>query len=95
MPIVFFCLGIIMIRLFVLALCAFFVFSVVHFLGKNKKPCKRAFISVLCGPAVLLIVNILCSFTGVLIPLSELSLMTSIVGGIPGVALLVIMSVLV
>ena len=50
---------------------------------------------MLCGPAVLLIVNILCSFTGVLIPVSELSLMTSIVGGIPGVALLVIMSVLV
>lgn len=84
-----------MIRLFLVALGAFLVFSLIHYFGKNKKPCKRAFISVLCGPLVLTIVNLLCSFTGVVVPLSELSLITSVVGGIPGVALLVVMSLLV
>ncbi|MBQ8057828.1 MAG: pro-sigmaK processing inhibitor BofA family protein [Ruminococcus sp.] len=84
-----------MIRLLIVSAVSFLFFSVIHFLGKNKKPCKRAFISVLCGPLCLVIVNVLSSVTGVLIPVTELSLATSVTGGIPGVALLVIMSVLV
>ena len=84
-----------MIRFLIVSAVSFLFFSVIHFLGKNKKPCKRAFISVLCGPLCLVIVNVLSSVTGVLIPVTELSLATSVTGGIPGVALLVIMSVLV
>ena len=83
-----------MIRLLIVIIVSFFVFSAIHFLGKNKKPCKRAFISVLCGPLCLIAVNVLSSVTGVLVPITELSLVTSVTGGIPGVALLVIMSVL-
>lgn len=84
-----------MVRLLTVSIIAFFVFSVIHFLGKNKKPCKRALLSVLFGPLCLIVVNVLSSVTGVLIPVTELSLMTSVMGGIPGVALLVVMSVLV
>ena len=83
-----------MIRLFTVTIITFFVFSIIRFLGKNKKPCKRAFVSVLCGPLCLIVVNILSSITGVLVPVTELSLMTTVAGGIPGVALMVIMSVL-
>ncbi|MBE6824029.1 MAG: transcriptional regulator [Ruminococcaceae bacterium] len=79
-----------MIRIFVAVLCSFLLFSIIHFLGKNKKPCKRAFLSLLCGPLTLVVVNLISSFTGVLVPFSELSLITSVAGGIPGVALLVI-----
>ena len=83
-----------MIRLFTVTIITFLVFSIIHFWGKNKKPCKRAFVSVLCGPLCLIVVNILSSITGVLVPVTELSLMTTVAGGIPGVALMVIMSVL-
>ena len=83
-----------MIRLFIVAVISFLVFSLIHFLGKNKKPFKRAFWSVVCGPLCLVVVNILSSITDVLIPVTELSLMTTVAGGIPGVALMVIMSVL-
>ena len=83
-----------MIRLLFFVSITFFVFSFVHFLSKKKKPYKRAFVSILCGPLILVLVNILSNITNVLIPLSELSLMTSIAGGIPGVALLVITTVL-
>ena len=83
-----------MIRLLTVSVISFLVFSLIHFLGKNKKPCKRAFVSVLCGPLCLVVVNVLSSITGVLVPVTELSLMTTVAGGIPGVALMVIMSVL-
>ena len=72
----------------------FLVFSFFHFLCKNKKPFKRAFVSILCGPLCLIILNIFTSVTGVLVPISELSLVTSMMGGIPGVALLVISGVI-
>ncbi|MBQ2971348.1 MAG: pro-sigmaK processing inhibitor BofA family protein [Ruminococcus sp.] len=83
-----------MIRLLVISFVTFLVFSFIHYLGKNKKPCKRAFLSLLWGPLVLIAVNVLSSVTNVLVPISELSLMTSIAGGIPGVALLVLSTVL-
>ncbi|MBQ4129459.1 MAG: pro-sigmaK processing inhibitor BofA family protein [Ruminococcus sp.] len=79
----------------IFAVCAFLVFSAIHYFGKIKKPCKRAFVSVLFGPMVLVAVNVLSSITGVLIPLSQLSVITSIALGVPGVTLLIALSVLV
>ena len=83
-----------MLSLFVVLVCSFIIFSFVHYYGKDKKPCKRAFLSVLGGPLLLFLVNIMSSVTGVLVPLSQLSLMISAALGIPGVSLLVLMTAL-
>jgi len=83
-----------MLSLLAVVIGSFFIFSLIHYYGKNKKPCKRAFLSVLCGPLLLVVLNILSSVTGVLIPLSQLSIMISTALGIPGVSLLVIMTAL-
>ena len=72
----------------VIFLCSIFVFSVIHFLGKIKKPFKRAFVSVLCGPAVLVVVNLFSSITSVVIPITQLSLSVTMMLGVPGVALM-------
>lgn len=47
------------------------------------------------GPLTLLIVDLLSSVTGVYVPISNLSVISSIVGGIPSVALLVMMGIIV
>ncbi|MBQ0098583.1 MAG: pro-sigmaK processing inhibitor BofA family protein [Oscillospiraceae bacterium] len=79
----------------VVLLCSFFVFSFIHFCSKNKKPFKRALLSMIIGPVTLIIVDLLSSVTGVYVPISNLSVISSIVGGIPSVALLVMMGIIV
>ena len=64
------------------------VFAAIHKIGKIKKPVKRAFISVGTGLLTLVIVNIAGNFTGVFVPYSIMSVLTSAIGGIPGVTLL-------
>ncbi len=64
---------------------SFIVFSVIHKISKNKRPFKRAFISLLSGLLSLIAVDVLSIFTGVYIPISVLSILTAIVLGIPGV----------
>lgn len=71
------------------------LFAFIHFLSKKKKPFKRAFISAMIGPLSLLLINVTSSLSGVYVPISELSLMTAAAGGIPGAALLVMMTLLV
>ncbi|MBR2715956.1 MAG: pro-sigmaK processing inhibitor BofA family protein [Ruminococcus sp.] len=83
-----------MLRLFLFFISAFFVLSFLHFLAKKKKPCKRALVSLLCGPIILITLNVLSLYTGVIVSVSELSLMVSSLLGIPGVALLIIMKIL-
>lgn len=63
-------------------------FSVVHALSKHRKALKRAFLSMLSGFATLLVIHFTSSFTGVDLPLSVLSILTSVIGGIPGVTLM-------
>ena len=70
----------------------FLVFSFIHYAAKKKKPFKRAFLSMLAGVLVLGIVNLLSPLTTVYIPVTELSLILSCAGGVPGVALMVILS---
>lgn len=67
---------------------AFIVFAVLHMASKNKKPFRRAFISMLCGLLTLLVVNVTSVFTGISLPISLLSVSVSVIGGIPGVTLL-------
>ena len=70
----------------------FLVFSFIHYAGKNKKPFKRALVSVIAGVGALTIINLLSGFSGLYIPVTKLSLLISAAGGIPGVAFLVLMS---
>ena len=70
----------------------FLAFSFIHYAAKKKKPFKRAFLSMLVGILVLSVVNLLSPLTTVYIPVTELSLILSSAGGIPGVALMVILS---
>ena len=66
----------------------FITFAIMHFLGKNKHPFKRSLLSMTLGAATLFAVNLTGAFTGVTLPISLLSLLVSIIGGIPGVTLM-------
>lgn len=66
----------------------FLIFAILHYLGKNKHPLKRSFLSMLLGVLTLFAVNFTGTFTGVTLPVSLLSLLVSIIGGIPGVTLM-------
>ncbi len=70
----------------------FIVFGIIHYAAKNKRPFKRALLSMLCGLVTLLAVNLTSGFTNVYIPISLLSLLVSVIGGVPGVALLLVLN---
>lgn len=72
----------------IVLLSTLIIFAVIHYAGKNKRPFKRAFISMLSGILTLLAVNLSAVFTGVSIPVSLLSVFVSVIGGIPGVTLM-------
>ena len=69
-----------------------FIFSVLHYLSKKKHPLKRALISMIVGALTLTAVNLCSGFTGVYIPISLLSIFISVIGGVPGVALMLILN---
>ena len=81
-----------MLSVFIVCASTFLVFSFIHYASKKKKPYKRALISMLLGVLTLCAVNLLAGLTGVYIPVTRLTLLTSLVGGMPGVALLVLLS---
>lgn len=70
-----------------------FVFSVFHFLSRKKHPVKRALFSMIIGALALIAVDLCSGFTGVYIPISLLSIMVSVIGGVPGVALMLILNI--
>lgn len=70
----------------------FLVFSFIHYASKKKKPFKRALLSMSIGILTLAAVDLLSPLTTVYVPVTELSLIISSAGGIPGVALMVILS---
>ena len=81
-----------MLKVIIAALGTFLAFSFIHYAAKKKKPFKRAFLSMLCGLGGLVLLDLLSGFTGVYLPVTGLSLLISTVGGIPGLALLVLLS---
>ncbi|MBQ9247767.1 MAG: pro-sigmaK processing inhibitor BofA family protein [Ruminococcus sp.] len=81
-----------MLFVIICVIVTFLFFSFIHFAAKKKKPFKRAFLSMLLGVLTLCGVDLLAGMTGVYIPFTVLTLCTSIVGGMPGVALLVLLS---
>ena len=82
-----------MLLVFIVFVSAFLIFSFIHYAAKKKKPFKRALLSMLLGAGTLIAVNLFAGMTGVYIPVTKLTLLTSVVGGVPGVALLVLLSV--
>ena len=72
----------------IILFCTFISFAVIHYIGKNKRPFKRSFISMCIGILTLLLINLTSSFTGVYIPVSLLSILISVIGGVPGVTLI-------
>lgn len=83
-----------MLFLVLLIFAAFFLFSFIHYAAGSKRPFKRAALSIFCGLFALTAVNLLGSVTGVTIPVTNLSVLTSAVGGVPGVALLVMLNLM-
>ena len=75
-------------------LSALLVFAALHFAEKNKRPFKRALLSMLAGAATLTAVNLLSPFSGVYIPVGTLSVLTSVIGGVPGVTLLLFLNLI-
>ncbi len=71
---------------------AFIIFAIIHKIGKNKRPVRRAFLSFLSGLGALLAVDISSIFTGVYLPISLLSILISVIGGIPGVTSMLCMN---
>lgn len=71
---------------------AFIVFAFVHYIAKNKRPFKRALISMSVGAVLLLLIHFTFPITGVTIPISLLSILTSVIGGVPGVTLLLFLN---
>ena len=69
-------------------LAALLLFAVIHFIAKNKRPFRRALLSMAVGLGMLFAVNLTSGFTGVSIPVSLLSVLLSAIGGIPGVTLI-------
>ena len=72
----------------------FIVFSFIHYASHSKKPFKRALFSILIGLLSLAAVDLLSSFTSVYIPITTLSVLTSAVGGLPGTALMVMLTMM-
>ena len=75
-------------------LSALLVFAALHFAEKNKRPFKRALLSMCIGLMTLAAVNLLSGITKVSIPVSLLSVLTSAVGGVPGVTLLLFLNLI-
>ncbi|MDR0914923.1 MAG: pro-sigmaK processing inhibitor BofA family protein [Oscillospiraceae bacterium] len=75
----------------IILFACFIVFAVLHTISKSKKPFKRAMLSMILGFAVLLAVVLTGGLTGLKLPFSMLSILVSVVGGVPGVVLLVLL----
>ncbi len=75
-----------------ISLSFFFFYSVIYKLTKKKKPFKRAFLTMLSGVLILLIVDISGIYTGVTLPISAFSVTVSACAGIPGIASMLIIA---
>lgn len=63
-------------------------YALLNYAQKNKHPLKRAGASMLWGAAALFAVNLSSGITGVTLPISVLSILISLMGGVPGVTLM-------
>ena len=80
-----------MIYVGIILVCIIF-YAIIYALSKNKKPFKRAFISMILGVALLIALNIAGKYIGVTLPISPLSITVSACGGVPAVAAMVLIN---
>lgn len=73
-------------------LISLIVFSLIYAISKNKKPFKRAFLSMLLGLATLIIINLFGQYINVELVISPFSLTASACGGVPAVAAMVLIN---
>ncbi|MDO4419428.1 MAG: pro-sigmaK processing inhibitor BofA family protein [Ruminococcus sp.] len=71
-----------------------FIFFLLYVLSKNKKPFKRALLSMILGVLSLIAVNIIGIYFNVSLPISPFSATVSACGGVPAVAAMVLISTL-
>ena len=79
----------------IIFLSAFLGFAFLHAAGKNKHPFKGALLSMCVGLLTLTAVNLSSGLTHVSVPVSLLSVLTSALGGVPGVTLLLFLNLIV
>ncbi len=72
----------------------FLVFLIIEALSRERKPFRKAALTMASGFAALALVNLTSGFTGTALPVSVLSLCGAAVGGIPGVTLLLVMNMI-
>lgn len=70
------------------------IFAFIYALSKNKKPFKRAFLSMLFGIMSLIAVNIIGQYLNISLPISPFSFTVSACGGVPAVAAMVLINTL-
>ena len=68
------------------------LFGALHFFSGKKHPFKRALLSMITGALTLIAVNLSSGFTNVYIPVSLLSVLVSVIGGVPGVTLMLVLN---
>lgn len=70
------------------------LFVILHRLSNNKRPLRRAFLTMLSGALALAAVDVAGLFTGVYLPLSLFTIAVSLAGGIPGVTALLTLNLI-
>lgn len=71
------------------------IFTIINIIGKNKRPVKKAITSSILGFLSLVLVNVASIFTNVTVPISLLSIAISVIGGLPGVTLMLMLNVMI
>lgn len=70
----------------------FIVYSIAEAIHGECSPLQKAFSKMVSGAAVMLFIHISAPYTGVDLPIGMLSLTTALIGGIPGVAAMLIIN---
>lgn len=72
----------------------FLIFLIIEAASREKKPFRKATLTMSSGLIALTLVNLTGTYTGVVLPVSILSICAAAVGGIPGVTLLLVMNMI-
>lgn len=81
-----------MLLLSVIILATVIVYSIANAVGKSKHPVKKTVMGMFMGIISLVSVNILSPLTNVALPISALSVLVSMIGGVPGVTLILMLN---
>jgi pro-sigmaK processing inhibitor BofA len=80
--------------IWIIAAAVFLLLVIVQVVVQAKKPVRKAIGGILTGIIALIAVNVSGIFTGVTLPVSLMTVGVSAVAGIPGVTMLLLMSLI-